>query len=94
MALIALTVAFMYYGIVLNLGKFIKEDTVVVEGMKSISEVTYPSFTMCPWYDERYAWSKYSGSKNLTEYYESLLNATQIKRDIIAIKQPHFADNE
>lgn len=92
--LIALTGAFMYYGIIANLGKFSKNNTVVVESMKRISEVTYPSFTMCPWYVERFAWSKFSRSKNLTEYYESLLNAKQIERDIISIWPPYIPENE
>ena len=41
---------------------------------------------MCPQYKPEYALSKTSGTKNLTEYYENLLN---IKKDVISISQPY-----
>ena len=87
----ALIVGFMISAIV-NIQKFLQKNTVVVESERSTLEVTLPSFTMCPWYNFDLGFSK--SSKNLTELYESLLSAAQIKKDIKNISQPYFAKNE
>ena len=77
---------------IVNMQKFLQKNTVVVESERSTLEVTLPSFTMCPWYNFDLAFSK--SSKNLTELYESLLSAAQIKKDIKNISQPYFTKNE
>ena len=69
-----------------NVYKYSLKNTVVTESMISTSQVTFPSITMCPQYKPEYALSKTSGTKNLTEYYENLLN---IKKDVISISQPY-----
>ena len=88
----ALVVAFMS-SVIANVCKYASPKTVVTESTKSASEVIYPSITICPFYKNEYARSKTSGTKNLTEYYEDLLNAKQIKKDITSISQPYLTKN-
>ena len=88
----ALIVAFMS-SVIANVYKYSQKNTVVAESTRSASEVTYPSITMCPRYNLEFAVLRASGTKNLTEYYESLLRATQIKKDIISISQPYITKN-
>ena len=78
---------------ILNVYKYSLKNTVVAERTQIASELTYPSITMCPFYNPEFAISKTSGTKNLTEYYESLLNTTQIKKDILSISQPYNTKN-
>ena len=87
---LALVLAFMSSA-TLNVHKYSQKNTVVAESMRSASGVIYPSITMCPWYTPEFARSKTSGTKNLTEYYDS--NATQIKKDIVSISQPYNTKN-
>ena len=88
----ALVVAFMS-SVIANVCKYASPKTVVTESTKSASEVIYPSITMCPFYKYKFARSKTSGTKNLTEYYENLLNMAQIKKDILSISQPYITKN-
>ena len=89
---LALIVAFMS-SVIANVYKYSLKNTVVAESTKRASEVIYPSITMCPEYKKEYALSKTSGTKNLTEYYESLLNMSHIKNDIKSISQPYTTNN-
>ena len=89
---LALIVAFMS-SVIANVYKYSQKNTVVAESTRSASEVTYPSITMCPRYNLEFAVLRASGTKKLTEYYESLLRATQIKKDIISISQPYITKN-
>ena len=88
----ALIVAFMS-SVFANVKKYSQKNTVVAESTKTASKVIYPSITMCPRYEKEYAISKTSGTKNLTEYYESLLNMSQIKNDVVSISQPYTKKN-
>ena len=76
-----------------NVHKYSQKNTVVAESVRRASEVIFPSITMCPWYTYEQALSKSSGIKNLTEYYESLHNTEQIKKDIVSISQPYNTKN-
>ena len=89
---VALILAFMSSA-ALNVQKYSKKNTVVAESVRSASEVFYPSITMCPSYTSKFVHSKNSGTKNLTEYYESLQNTAQIKKDIVSISQPYNTKN-
>ena len=86
----ALIVGFMS-SVIANVNKYTQKNTVVAESKRSTSGVIYPSITMCPRYTPEFARSKTSGTKNLTEYYDS--NATQIKKDIVSISQPYNTKN-
>ena len=88
----ALVVAFMI-SVIANINKYAYPKTVVTESARRAMEVIYPSITMCPFYKNEYAHSKTSGTKNLTEYYENLLNMAQIKKDILSISQPYITKN-
>ena len=88
----ALIVGFMS-SVIANVNKYTQKNTVVAESTKSASKVIYPSITMCPKYNHEYALSKTSGTKNLTEYYKSLLKTSQIKKDVVSISQPYTKDN-
>ena len=89
---LALIVAFMS-SFIANVYKYSQKNTVVAESTKSASEVICPSITMCPTYEKEYTHSKTSGTKNLTEYYESLLKMSQIKKDVVSISQPYTTKN-
>ena len=90
---LALIVAFMS-SFIANVYKYSQKNTVVAESTKSaLEEVSYSSITMCPWYNHEYALSKTSGTKNLTEYYESLLKTTQVQKDVVSISQPYTTKN-
>ena len=82
----ALIVIFMISAIA-NIRKYCQKNTVVVESLRSASEVTLPSVTMCPRYIEDFILDKNSCSKNLTECYDDLLKMAQIEKDIKAIWQ-------
>ena len=89
MALILVFIA----SIILNVDKYSLKNTVVTESTRSAAEVVYPSITICPVYKGEYALSKTSGTKNLTEYYDSLLNVSDIKNFLISISQPYVSKN-
>ena len=89
---VALILAFMSSA-ALNVQKYSKKNTVVAESVRIASEAFYPSITMCPAYYPKFAHSKNSGTKNLTEYFESLHNNAQIKKDIVSISQPYNTKN-
>ena len=80
--------AMFLYSVVKNFIKYQEGKTVVAQSIKSASDVVYPSVTICSRYKFEYALSKFSGTKNLTEYYENILNMS-LRRDIIQISQPY-----
>ena len=90
--ILALTLLFMY-----NVGnsfiKYEEKNAVLAQSMKSVSDVVYPSITLCPFYKLEYSRSKVSGSKNLTEYYKSLQNMSLIRQDILNITQHYMSNN-
>ena len=79
--------------VVNNFIKYKERKTVVAQSIKSASDVVYPSITLCPHYKYEYALSKTSGTKNLTEYYESILKMSLIRKDIVEISQPYRTKN-
>ena len=81
------------YSVVENIIKYKERRTVVAQSTKSASDVVYPSITLCPRYKYEYALSKTSGTKNLTEYYQSTVNMSLIRKDVIKISQPYRVKN-
>ena len=81
------------YSVVNNFIKYKERKTVLTQGIKSASDVVYPSVSLCPGYKYDYALSQTSGTKNLTEYYENTLNMSLIKKYIIQISQPYMTKN-
>ena len=70
-----------------------ERKTMLSQSTRMASRVIYPSVTMCPVYKHEFALSKTSGTKNLTEYYESLHSRSLIKDRIISISQPYKTEN-
>ena len=81
------------HSLVLNVIKYKEKKTVMSQSVLSIYDVPYPSITLCPMYDYAYARSITSGTKNLTEYYESLQLMSLIKKDIISISYDRLLKN-
>ena len=81
------------YSVVENFIKYNEKKTVVAQSLMSVSDVVYPSVSICPQYKYEYALSKTSGTKNLTEYYDNILNMSLIRKDIVEISQPYSTMN-
>ena len=89
---LVLSALFIYSGIE-NVIKYKEKKTILTHSTRSASEVIYPSVTLCPHYDYNFTLSKTLGTKNLTEYYESLRSHSLIKERIIYIYQPYNTEN-
>ena len=74
--------------VIQNIVKYKEKKTVVAESEKSISDVAFPSLTMCPHYKYEYSLSTSSATKNMTQDYENILNMLRIRKDIVEISQP------
>ena len=91
---VALILGVMFlYSVAKNFIKYKEMKTVLTQGIKSASDVVYPSVTLCPGYKYEYALSITSGTKNLTEYYVNILNMSLIRKNIIEISQPYRTRN-
>ena len=82
-----LTIVF-FNSLVQNVTKYKEKNTVVTESEKSTSDVVFPSLTMCPLYEFKFAFSTTSATMNMTEDYEHILNTSRIRKDIVEISQP------
>ena len=77
------------YSVIENIIKYKEGKTVVAESTMSASDVVYPSITICPRYKYEYALTTTSRTKNLTEYYQSIVDMSLIRKDIVEISQPY-----
>ena len=89
LVMLAMTFVFLY-----SIGQCIHKFTIKqigeIHGTKRAAEMFYPSIVIVPMYDHRYAYSRTTGTMNLTKYYE---NRERIADKILMLQQSYESEN-
>ena len=84
-----MTAVFLY-----NVGKSVLKYTDgnigETQSTKLAAEMFFPSVHICPYFDANYSLARMTGTKNMTEYYES---CPRIKDLLLSIEQSYEAEN-
>ena len=87
LVLLAVTAIFLaIFGI--SIQKFRKRSIGETQSTKKASEMVFPSFVLCPFFNSNY--SANETTKNLTEYY---FNRSSIKNSVVSIHQQYITED-